>query len=165
MGRAASKVGQAATKAAGKAAESGSSDKKAGVLQKGAKKDPELYVGSYCYIMNNLWALTVCRFCWLSCPALSASQDFTSVLPKIHVRDVLELDIFTDIWLFQVESLPLPPLKLQSVWLKGQCPGRLLASKARMRMSTSSTNTIQAETRIKVLRMPQAPYTVSSFPT
>ncbi|MCJ1235967.1 hypothetical protein MMC14_003943 [Varicellaria rhodocarpa] len=44
IGRAAGKVGQAATKAAGKAAESGSSDKKAGVLQKGAKKDPELYI-------------------------------------------------------------------------------------------------------------------------
>ena len=44
VSRAAGKVGQAATKAAGKAAESGSSDKKAGVLQKGAKRDPELYV-------------------------------------------------------------------------------------------------------------------------
>jgi len=42
-GRMASKVGQAATKAAGKAAEAGSSEK-AGVLQKGAKRDPELYV-------------------------------------------------------------------------------------------------------------------------
>ena len=43
-GRAASKVGQAATKAAGKAAESGSPGKKQSVLQKGARKDPELYV-------------------------------------------------------------------------------------------------------------------------
>lgn len=40
----ASKVGSAASKAAGKAAESG--DKKTGVLQKGARKDPELYVCS-----------------------------------------------------------------------------------------------------------------------
>ena len=44
-GRVASKVGQAATRAAGKAADAGSSDKPAGVLQKGAKRDPELYVG------------------------------------------------------------------------------------------------------------------------
>ncbi len=42
-GRVASKIGQAATQAAGKAAESGS-NKKTGVLSKGAKKDPELYV-------------------------------------------------------------------------------------------------------------------------
>ncbi|KAI4135844.1 MAG: hypothetical protein LQ347_000297 [Umbilicaria vellea] len=41
-GRMASKVGSAASKVAGKAAESG--DKKTGVLQKGAKKDPELYI-------------------------------------------------------------------------------------------------------------------------
>jgi len=42
-GRVASKVGQAASKAAGKAAEAGSSDKQS-VLQKGAKRDPELYI-------------------------------------------------------------------------------------------------------------------------
>ncbi|KAI9879902.1 MAG: hypothetical protein M1830_006569 [Pleopsidium flavum] len=42
-GRVASKIGQAATQAAGKAAESGS-NKKSGVLQKGAKRDPELYI-------------------------------------------------------------------------------------------------------------------------
>ena len=42
IGRAAGK----ATKAVGKAAEAGSSDKKAGMLQKGAKRDPELYVCS-----------------------------------------------------------------------------------------------------------------------
>lgn len=47
IGRAASKIGQSATKVVGKAAESGSSDKPAGVLQKGAKRDPELYVCSY----------------------------------------------------------------------------------------------------------------------
>lgn len=45
-GRVASKVGQAATRAAGKAAEA---DKKTGVLQKGAKRDPELYV---CYLLK-----------------------------------------------------------------------------------------------------------------
>ena len=38
------KIGSAATKAAGRVANSGASDKKAGVLQKGAKRDPELYV-------------------------------------------------------------------------------------------------------------------------
>jgi len=43
VGRVASKVGQAATKAAGKAAEAGSSEKQS-VLQKGAKRDPELYI-------------------------------------------------------------------------------------------------------------------------
>ncbi|MCJ1259736.1 hypothetical protein MMC24_007575 [Lignoscripta atroalba] len=43
-GRMASKVGGAATRAAGKLAEQGGSDKKASVLQKGAKKDPELYI-------------------------------------------------------------------------------------------------------------------------
>lgn len=42
-GRVAGKIGQAATQAAGKAAEAGS-NKKSGVLQKGAKRDPELYV-------------------------------------------------------------------------------------------------------------------------
>ena len=40
----ASKVGSAATRAAGKAAESGGTDQKQGVLKKGAKRDPELYV-------------------------------------------------------------------------------------------------------------------------
>ena len=49
VGRVASKVGQAATKAAGKAAEAGSSEKQ-GVLQKGAKRDPELYVCSDLFI-------------------------------------------------------------------------------------------------------------------
>ena len=44
-GRMASKVGQAATRVAGKAAESGGSDKQQSVLQKGAKRGPELYVG------------------------------------------------------------------------------------------------------------------------
>lgn len=45
LGRAASKVGQAAANSAGKAAEAGSSSGKAGgVLKKGAKRDPELYV-------------------------------------------------------------------------------------------------------------------------
>ena len=43
-GRAGSKVAEAATKAAGKAAESGGKEK--GVLQRGAKRDPELYVSS-----------------------------------------------------------------------------------------------------------------------
>lgn len=44
-GRVASKVGQAATKSAGRAAEAGSSHSgKEGVLNKGAKRDPELYV-------------------------------------------------------------------------------------------------------------------------
>ncbi|MCJ1400108.1 hypothetical protein MMC11_003311 [Xylographa trunciseda] len=43
-GRIASKVGQAATRVAGKAADAGGSDKPAGVLQKGAKRDPELYI-------------------------------------------------------------------------------------------------------------------------
>ena len=43
-GRIAGKVGQAATRVAGRAAEAGGSDKPAGVLQKGAKRDPELYV-------------------------------------------------------------------------------------------------------------------------
>ncbi|MCJ1474587.1 hypothetical protein MMC13_003246 [Lambiella insularis] len=43
-GRMAGKVGQAATRAAGKAADAAGSDKPAGVLQKGAKKDPELYI-------------------------------------------------------------------------------------------------------------------------
>ena len=43
-GRMASKLGQTATRAAGKAAEAGGPDKKTGVLQKGAKRDPELYV-------------------------------------------------------------------------------------------------------------------------
>ena len=42
--RIAGQVGQAATRAAGRAAEAGGSDKPAGVLQKGAKRDPELYV-------------------------------------------------------------------------------------------------------------------------
>ena len=46
-GRIASKVGQAATRVAGKAAESGSADKQQSVLQKGAKRDPELYVGRH----------------------------------------------------------------------------------------------------------------------
>ncbi|MCJ1337671.1 hypothetical protein MMC09_002954 [Bachmanniomyces sp. S44760] len=41
-GRAGSKVAEAATKAAGKAAESGGKEK--GVLQRGAKRDPELYI-------------------------------------------------------------------------------------------------------------------------
>ena len=43
-GRAASKVGRAATQAAGKAAESGESSQRQSVLQKAAKRDPELYV-------------------------------------------------------------------------------------------------------------------------
>ncbi|MCJ1383267.1 hypothetical protein MMC17_006380 [Xylographa soralifera] len=42
--RIASQVGQAATRAAGRVAEAGGSDKPAGVLQKGAKRDPELYI-------------------------------------------------------------------------------------------------------------------------
>ena len=76
IGRAAGKVGQAATKAAGKAAESGSSDKKAGVLQKGAKKDPELYVrGPSGSAIDGARTLMACRFCWRSCLALSALLD------------------------------------------------------------------------------------------
>ena len=43
-------VGQAATRAAGRAAEAGGSDKPAGVLQKGAKRDPELYVCTVCLL-------------------------------------------------------------------------------------------------------------------
>ena len=44
-GRVASKIGSAATKAAGKAAESGAGGEgKQSALKKGAKKDPELYV-------------------------------------------------------------------------------------------------------------------------
>ena len=46
-GRMANKVGQAATRVAGKAAESGGPDKQQSVLQKGAKRDPELYVGIF----------------------------------------------------------------------------------------------------------------------
>ncbi|MCJ1226156.1 hypothetical protein MMC12_002805 [Toensbergia leucococca] len=42
-GRVASKVGSTATKAVGKAAESGKAGQQ-GVLQKGAKRDPELYI-------------------------------------------------------------------------------------------------------------------------
>ena len=45
-GRVASKVGSTATKAVGKAAESGKAGQQ-GVLQKGAKRDPELYVRRY----------------------------------------------------------------------------------------------------------------------
>lgn len=51
----ASKVGGAASKAAGKVAESG--DKKSGVLQKGAKRDPELYVCS-CFIRRAYFECT-----------------------------------------------------------------------------------------------------------
>lgn len=54
-GRMASKVGSAASKVAGKAAESG--EQKTGVLQKGAKKDPELYVCS-CVIKPDYIACT-----------------------------------------------------------------------------------------------------------
>ena len=54
-GRAASKVGQAATKAAGKAAESGGSSQRQSVLQKAAKKDPELYV----FLPQSLYACAV----------------------------------------------------------------------------------------------------------
>ena len=42
----ASKVGSAAGKAAGKATEAGNGQAKDSVLTKGAKRDPELYVGS-----------------------------------------------------------------------------------------------------------------------
>lgn len=42
--RAASQVGQVASKAAGRAAQQGTSKQPRGVLQKGAKRDPELYV-------------------------------------------------------------------------------------------------------------------------
>lgn len=44
-GRVAGKMGAAASKAAGKAAETGNKSGKQGSLQKGAKRDPELYVG------------------------------------------------------------------------------------------------------------------------
>ncbi|MCJ1263322.1 hypothetical protein MMC22_003192 [Lobaria immixta] len=43
-GRVAGKVGAAASKAAGKAAETGNKSGKQGSLQKGAKRDPELYI-------------------------------------------------------------------------------------------------------------------------
>lgn len=46
VGRVAGKVGAAASKAAGKAVETGNaSGKQEAVLKKGAKRDPELYVG------------------------------------------------------------------------------------------------------------------------
>jgi len=45
--RVASKIGSAASATAAKAAEAGSS-KSTGVLQKGAKRDPELYVRRPC---------------------------------------------------------------------------------------------------------------------
>lgn len=44
-GRVASKVGSSAGKAAGKAAEAGNGQGKDNILTKGAKRDPELYVG------------------------------------------------------------------------------------------------------------------------
>lgn len=44
-GRVAGKVGEAASKAATKAAEKGSKPGAESVLKKGAKRDPELYVG------------------------------------------------------------------------------------------------------------------------
>ncbi len=50
-GRAASKVGQAASKAAGKANEVGSKKGPDSALQKGAKRDPELYVG-YLFVQS-----------------------------------------------------------------------------------------------------------------
>lgn len=73
-GRMASKVGSAASKVAGKAAESG--DKKTGVLQKGAKKDPELYVCS-CVIKPD----------YIQCTSRK-SADGASDTISYHVRGV-----------------------------------------------------------------------------
>ena len=73
-GRVVSKVSQAATRAAGKAAEAGASDKKSGVLQKGAKRDPELYVCCQFRLRhdNEIISDYKYRFCLPSCLALSA---------------------------------------------------------------------------------------------
>jgi hypothetical protein len=74
---------RAAGKAAGKAAEGN-------VLNKGAKRDPELYVRSSNHFPSGVampsfrmnWRANLqhmCRFSWASCPELLVSQDSTLV--------------------------------------------------------------------------------------
>ena len=96
-GRMASKVGGAATKAAGKLAESGAGGEgKQSALKKGAKKDPELYV--YCLDMSTDTrsnAHSKIRSCWASCRLPLALLAFTSVsrLPLLitHCLDPSDL--------------------------------------------------------------------------
>ena len=140
-GRVAGKVGQAAGKFATKANETGSGKGKRSALQKGAKRDPELYVqihySVHCQIFTNA-------------RGRSSSQSWLEPL----AWPVIILD---------ANPHHLHP-KLQSVWRKGPCLGRPLP-RVTVPMSISNINIIQVATGTRRPKMRQARYTVSSFPT
>lgn len=78
VGRAVSKIGQTATRAAKKAVEADVSDRR-GILQKGANRDPELYVSYIYYLHWDLPFEKLFRFLWESWLLLLVSQAGTSV--------------------------------------------------------------------------------------
>ena len=156
VGRAAGKASGPISKIAGKAAESGKNPKNQEVLQKGAKRDPELYVG---YLLAfNMYAYEIpdspghhdrcLRASWIPFWLVT-----TCLLPRSRLNSS-----------YKAENLHRRLRKRPSAWLKVLCHGRHQAQRATpSRMIISSTSIILVVTRTRHPRMPRALCTASLF--
>ena len=164
--RMAAKVAESATKAAGKATQSGSTGgAKKGqqtVLQKGARRDPELYV----------WKIIRLTRCDLthafSDPSYHYDRGIRSRWLSLRcatsiIKFVVIMSALNRVALSQVGNPRHLLQRLQSVWPKGRCLGKRQAKKE-IKTSISSTNITLAETQIRRPRMPRVHCIVSSFP-